>query len=326
MNRASILHIEADDVLDLYGFRHIRMGLTERVRGHSIGASVYIAEAGHPTGPFHYHYGVEEWVYVVSGEPTLRDHGGERLLQPGDVVAFPAGPAGVHTFHGPGTFVVFSTGTHREPWMSVYPDSGKVSGPEGILLASSRSEYWRGEGSWEPSQDSELDQPRSRELVPSQQIVNLNSLEPQIPADYHPPAGYESREVMLGGLLGAHMLGATLYELDPGIATAPYHYERGREEWVLVLSGTPTLRHPAGEDMLAGGDVVCFPDGPAGAHQLINRGSETVRLIIISTKEMHSTVHYPDSGKTLVRAGDAQRLVFRDADAVGYWDGEPAPR
>ena len=38
---------------------------------------------------------------------------------------------------GPGRFVILATGQHVEPWMSVYPDSGKVSGPEGILLQSS---------------------------------------------------------------------------------------------------------------------------------------------------------------------------------------------
>ena len=154
MRRANILEVEADDVLDLHGFRHIRMGLTERVGGHSIGASVYSAEAGHPTGPFHYHYGVEEWVYVIAGEPVLRDHEGERPLRPGDLVAFVTGPAGAHTFSGPGSFVVFSTGTHHEPWMSVYPDSGKVGGPEGLLLASSAVEYWHGEGTWEPPGDA----------------------------------------------------------------------------------------------------------------------------------------------------------------------------
>ena len=35
---------------------------------------------------------------------------------------------------GPGRFVIFSTGHDAEPWMSVYPDSDKISGPGGILL------------------------------------------------------------------------------------------------------------------------------------------------------------------------------------------------
>jgi uncharacterized cupin superfamily protein len=83
---------------------------------------------------------------VLDGEPLLRDPDGRRRLKPGDLVCFHSGPGGAHTVRGPGRFVIFSTGEQRQPWMSVYPDSGKVSGPEGILLASSRVDYWHGEG------------------------------------------------------------------------------------------------------------------------------------------------------------------------------------
>ena len=35
-----------------------------------------------------------------------------------------------------------------------------------------------------------------------------------------------------------------------------------------MLSGSPTLRGPDGERVLRAGDVVCFPVGPDGAHQV----------------------------------------------------------
>ena len=60
------------------------------------GASVYELPTTQWTFPFHYHHGVEEWVYVVMGAPTLRDPSGERVLAPGDVVCFPSGPDGAH--------------------------------------------------------------------------------------------------------------------------------------------------------------------------------------------------------------------------------------
>ena len=46
------------------------------------------------------------------------------------------------------------------------------------------------------------------------------------------------------------MTGASVYELPPGQAICPYHYEYGEEEWLLVLDGRPTLRHPEGTDQL----------------------------------------------------------------------------
>jgi uncharacterized cupin superfamily protein len=38
-----------------------------------------------------------------------------------------------------------------------------------------------------------------------------------------------------------------LYELQPGERSFPYHYEYGCEEWLLVVSGRPTLRTPDGK-------------------------------------------------------------------------------
>jgi uncharacterized cupin superfamily protein len=324
VRRANVLQVEVDDALDLHGFHHSRMDLTERVGGHSIGASVYVTGVGGSTGPYHYHHGVEEWMYVVSGEPSLRDHEGERHLQPGDLVCFPSGPSGAHQPGGPGTYVVFSTGTHREPWMSVYPDSGKVSGPEGVLLASSAVDYWHGEGNWEPPGES-VEQ-RERRAFPRRPIVNLSTLvatepPPRVPA----PPGFAARRAPLGPALGAEMLGATVYELDPGEGTAPYHYHSGREEWLLILTGEPTVRHPDGEDQLAAGDVVCFPDGASGAHRVLNRGSEQARLLLLSTMTLPVTAHYPDSGKILIREADGASHIFRHTDAVDYWEGEADP-
>ena len=83
---------------------------------------------------------------------------------------------------------------------------------------------------------------------------------------------------------------------SPGRAE-PYHYVYGREEWLLVLAGTPTLRHPHGEDQLEAGDLVCFPEGPAGAHRLLNRGDSVVRALLLSTTGLPANVCYPDTGR-----------------------------
>jgi uncharacterized cupin superfamily protein len=324
LRKANILSIELDETVDEAGFRHIETVLQDRLGSRLIGASVYSADDGDTIWPYHYHRGIEEWLYVLTGEPLLRDPDGQRRLKPGDFVCFPSGPGGAHTVRGPGRFVIFSTGEERHPWTSVYPDSGKISVPEGILLASSSVDYWHGEGTWKAEPGPRV-KTRQLEVLSRPPVVNLDSLEPVVPADLEPPAGFRAREGRLGGALGAQMLGATLYELDPGEATAPYHYERGREEWLLVLSGAPTLRHPDGEDVLEAGDVICFVEGPAVAHLIVNRAEGSARLIILSTKQPHSSVHYPDSGKLLIRDGEGKRYVFRTADAVDYWEGEGGP-
>jgi uncharacterized cupin superfamily protein len=92
-----------------------------------LGASVYELPAGESTFPYHYHHGVEEWLYVISGAPTLRDAAGERVLEPGDVVGFPSGPEGAHTVRGPGRVLMLSgVPAAAAASVSVYPDSGKL--------------------------------------------------------------------------------------------------------------------------------------------------------------------------------------------------------
>lgn len=137
------------------------------------------------------------------------------------------------------------------------------------------------------------------------------------------PDGYRALVARLGPKLGADLVGASVYDLPPGQSSFPYHYEYGAEEWLLVVAGRPTLRHPGGEDELEPGDVVCFPEGPAGAHKLTNPTAETVRVVILSTRAQPAVAVYPDSGKVGLWTGnDADDLIVRRESAVGYWDGE----
>jgi uncharacterized cupin superfamily protein len=119
------------------------------------------------------------------------------------------------------------------------------------------------------------------------------------------------------------LLGATLYELPPGERTWPYHYEQGCEEWLVVVSGRPTLRTPDGERELAPGDVAVFPEGPGGAHQVGNPSGEPCRVVLLSSKAPLAIVHYPESGKVGIwsQAEGYQKLLRTDA-TVDYWEGE----
>src|SRR5579871_1228343 len=70
--------------------------------------------------------------------------------------------------------------------------------------------------------------------------------------------GFRHRVTRVGKRLDAQRLGAGLYELPPGEKTWPYHFTYGSEEWLLVVSGRPTLRTPEGDRELTRGDVVVF--------------------------------------------------------------------
>ena len=53
--------------------------------------------------------------------------------------------------------------------------------------------------------------------------------------------------------MGAAETGLSVYELPPGQAICPYHYEYGEDEWLLVLAGRPSVRTPEGTDELGPG-------------------------------------------------------------------------
>jgi uncharacterized cupin superfamily protein len=151
------------------------------------------------------------------------------------------------------------------------------------------------------------------------QRVNIHS----VPLDQvQDQPGYSWTAAVLGPQIGASAIGATLYELPPGQATFPYHYEYGCEEWLLVVTGSPTLRDPDGSHLLEPGDVVCFREGPDGGHRLVNEGEETSRVILFSTKGRPAIAVFPDSNKLLAFTGDERDDVIVRREAVDYWDRE----
>jgi uncharacterized cupin superfamily protein len=140
--------------------------------------------------------------------------------------------------------------------------------------------------------------------------------------EYDPePAGYRAGYAKLHPGIGATTLFGGLFELPPGESARPYHYESG-EEWLLVLDGRITVRHPKGEDELTAGDLVCFPAGPAGGHKLTNRSDATARALLVSTRTAPAVAVYPDSDKIGVIADWGERVIARREDGVDPYDRE----
>ena len=95
----------------------------------------------------------------------------------------------------------------------------------------------------------------------------------------------------------------------------------------MVLRGRPHLRTPDGWRQLEEGEVLVFPVGERGAHQIVNRTEDAVRFLAFSTAGEPDIVVYPDSGKVgaAERRDGGLHLFFREADAVDYWEGESPP-
>jgi uncharacterized cupin superfamily protein len=136
------------------------------------------------------------------------------------------------------------------------------------------------------------------------------------------PPGHSFSATSLTGRSGAVATGMGVYELEPGNASWPYHFETTEEEWLIVIEGELTLRTPEGESVLRAGDVTCFPAGAAGAHAVRNHSHAPVRYAMPSTNAPYGDACvYPDSGKVRVATRGFDHRG-RLGEPVDYWEGE----
>ena len=114
-----------------------------------------------------------------------------------------------------------------------------------------------------------------------------------------------------------------MYELEPGDRLWPFHTHHANEEWVIVLRGEPTLRTHEGEQQLREGDVVAFPRGKEGAHQIRNGTDSPIRVLMLSTRIAPDIVEYLDTGKVGARSVAGERIMFgKPGPELDYWEGE----
>jgi uncharacterized cupin superfamily protein len=129
--------------------RAARVGKT--IGATKMGMSIYELPTGQAVCPYHFEWTDEEWLIVLAGTPTLRTPEGERTLEPGDTVCFPAGPDGAHHVRNDGDDLarVAMLSTKNAIGIAEYPDSDKVGVWAGaqhyMLRRSNHLDYWEGE-------------------------------------------------------------------------------------------------------------------------------------------------------------------------------------
>ena len=133
-----------------------RIDVSRAVGSEATAMYVYDLAPGQSSCPYHYEY-EEEWLLVVDGAVVVRTPEGELALERGEIVCFPAGPAGAHKVmnrgESPARTIMFSS--TRVPAVSVYPDSDKIGvfpaeqADELIFERGSAVPWSKGEDGWE---------------------------------------------------------------------------------------------------------------------------------------------------------------------------------
>jgi uncharacterized cupin superfamily protein len=122
---------------------------------------------------------------------------------------------------------------------------------------------------------------------------------------------------------GLDKIGINHEVLPPGRRTSWPHAERGEEEFVFVLEGTPDAWVDGVLYRLRPGDAVGFPAGTGIAHTFINNTDRDVRLLVAGERSRpESKIHYPLHPKRNAELGD---LHWKDAPTAlkGDHDGKP---
>jgi uncharacterized cupin superfamily protein len=128
LRRASFLSDSFEyDPGDPDGYRAGMINVGKALDASALAVKVFHIPSGESLCPYHYEY-EEEWLVVLDGSVLVRTPDGEETVERGEIVQFPAGPAGAHKVNNPGEasarIMMFSSA--REPAVAVYPDSDKI--------------------------------------------------------------------------------------------------------------------------------------------------------------------------------------------------------
>ena len=112
------------------------------------------------------------------------------------------------------------------------------------------------------------------------EVRKKKSSYPKVIADMF--EGREKRQ--LGDVFGLKNFGVNLTTLKPGARSALKHAHALQDEFIYVLSGTPTLIIDEASQVLEPGMCAGFPAANGEAHYLINQSQDDVLLLEVGDR------------------------------------------
>lgn len=116
----------------------------------------------------------------------------------------------------------------------------------------------------------------------------------------------------LGDVFALTGFGVNLTRLAPGAISALRHAHSTRDEFVYIISGSPTLVTNAGTHSLQSGACAGFRAGDGNAHQIRNDSQDEVYYIEIGDRRSGDIVNYPDDDLAAVLGKGGYRYLHKD--------------
>ena len=113
-------------------------------KGNQCTVAVMEIPPGKAAYPYHYHVGITEVFYIISGEGKLETPEGEKKIAMGDVIVFPPGESGGHKIWNTSesaTLRYIDVDTTTMSDVIFYPESEKV----GMVLNGTPHSYYKEE-------------------------------------------------------------------------------------------------------------------------------------------------------------------------------------
>lgn len=149
--------------------------------------------------------------------------------------------------------------------------------------------------------------------------LDVASIPPKIGTLYPPPHHQRTKrreKRALGDAAGLTQFGVNLTRLPPQTSSALPHWHEREDEFVYVVTGTPTLIYGDTEEMLHPGDCAGFAAGEQIAHAIENRTDQDVVILEIGSRHTAERAFYPGLD------------LMMDATAPSFYlhlDGTPYP-
>ena len=145
--------------------------------------------------------------------------------------------------------------------------------------------------------------------------VHVDTLEVTKGSGYPPPFDAPCRDRArrrLSDVFGLTDFGVNIVELAPGAWSSQRHWHSHEDEFVYVLSGTPTLITDEGELELSAGMCAGFKSGEANGHHLVNRSAEPATYIEMGSRNAEDDGHYSDIDLEILKRAKGGEFTRKD--------------
>ncbi len=255
----------------------------------------------------HWHEAEDEFLYLLSGQPTYIDDGGETLLSRGDAICWRAGVPNGHCLQNrsgaPVLYLILGPRVFGD--ICHYVDDGRTQ-------VNEATRWHITDAAGRVVKEGDLP-PHLLDLAPRWGITDSPAPPPLVRkgtarTESATPVQAASMGIFTAELLsdtgGLTQFGVFAETLMPGARSSDRHWHEEEDELLYMLDGEATCIENDGPHVLGPGDACAWPRGVPNAHHIVNRSDRPCTYLVAGTRWPTDTIHYADIDELYRRVAD----------------------